>query len=351
MFEKDCENWLTNQSGGRAFLTPSCTSALELACRISIREGDEVLVPSFSFPSCSNAVILAGGVPVYVDVEGDTLNMNPWHLARSVTGKTKAVMPLHYAGNPCDMDSIREFADQYGLYVIEDAAQCIGNWTLKGHFGCISFHATKNVECGEGGAIVVAPEMVEEAELLRDCGTTKAKYRRGESAGYDWLGVGYSCLMSPDLTDILWGQLERLPEITQKRLKAWGVYFRHIEAPKAKVSGNGHIFWFLSEKQGEVVKALRAKGVKAATHYEPAHLTQPGRRHGKVYQPIVVSQYVSRRIVRLPTNVSEEEALTISQKVNEVLYEQQRRSVRGIQTPGSEREKEASGAGDQRQAA
>lgn len=350
MFERDCENWLTNRCGGKAFLAPSCTAALELACRLTIKEGDEVLIPSFSFPSCSNAVVLAGGVPVYVDIDPETLNLFPHNLSKSVTGKTKAVMPLHYAGNSCDMVEIKGFSDQYGLYVIEDAAQCIGNWQLTGDFGAISFHSTKNVECGEGGALVVSPEFVDEVELKRDCGTTKARFRKGESTWY-WKDLGYSCLMSADLTDVLWGQFQRIDEITQKRLKAWNVYFNHVDARTSKHSGNGHIFWFLSEKQEEVCQDLRAKGIKAATHYEPAHLTQPGRKYGRVYQPIVVSQYVSKRLVRLPTNVSEEEAFNIAKQVNEVIYEREGRSVRGIQTPGSKRKEETCGAGDQWQAA
>lgn len=349
MFEKDCQDWLTQSCGGGAFLTPSCTAALELACLLTIKPGDEVLVPSFSFPSCSNAVILRGGVPVYVDIDPHTLNMDD--VEKSVTGKTRAVMPLHYAGVSCDMEKIAEIAEQYGLYVIEDAAQCIGNFRLRGHFGCISFHATKNVECGEGGAIIVSPEFVEEVELVRDCGTTKAKYRRGESSGYDWLAVGSSCLMSSDLSDILWGQFQRIDEITQIRLKAWRTYERLVQAPKASYEGNGHIFWFLTENQQSVLSGLRSRSVKASQHYEPAHLTPTGMRYGRVYQPITISQYISKRIVRLPTDVTEEEAVQISHKVNEVLYEREGRSVRGVETPGSKREEEACGAGDQREAA
>ena len=253
------EQWLAEHCGGRSFLTPSCTASLELSCRLVLSPGDEVIVPSFSFPSCSNAVILAGGVPVYVDIDPQTLSLSDF--SKSITPRTKAVMPLHYAGVSCD--EVLELARPHGLWVIEDAAQCIGNWKLSGDLGCISFHSTKNVECGEGGALVVSPRLVEEAELMIDCGTTKAKYRRGESDGYDWLGVGTSCLLSPYLRERLMEQFLRVQEITDRRVRAWRVYNKLINAFKASKEGNGHIFWFLTRKQREVIEKLRKVGVKA----------------------------------------------------------------------------------------
>lgn len=293
-----------------------------------IRPGDEVILPSFCFPSCANAVVLRGGVPVFVDIRCDTLNLDLDSVEEALGPKTKAVLPIHYAGVSCE-PGIFDLKDR-GLYVIEDAAQCIGNWTLKGDVGCISFHSTKNVQCGEGGVILVKPQYEEQVELLRDCGTTKAKFRRGESDGYDWLGVGSSYLMSEYTANALEENLEHLAIQTHLRQKAWSVYKRLVQAPHAQKLGNGHIFWFLTDNQREVIRALRERGVKAASHYEAAHLTQVGRKYGRSVDCKNAS-YIASRIVRLPTNVSESEAVSISNVVNEVLYD-----FRRVQAQGSE---------------
>jgi dTDP-4-amino-4,6-dideoxygalactose transaminase len=331
-----CEEELS-KLGGRAFLVPSCTAALELSCLLFIRPGDEVVVPSFCFPSCANSVILRGGVPVFCDVRPDDLNLDLDSVEEAITSRTKAILPILYSGVPIDPE-IYSLAERRGLYVIEDAAQAIGNWTLKGDTGCISFHSTKNIECGEGGALIVQDRYFEEVELLRDCGTTKAKFKRGESDGYEWLGVGSSYLISEHQAKYLETQLQGVKEVTEKRRRAWAVYATHIKAPHASRIGNGHIFWFLVDDQRGVITKLREKGLKAASHYEPGHLTPVGRKYGRSVE-VCVATDVSRRIVRLNTNVSEEEALVNSQIVNEVLND-----FRRIQTQRSQPSQEALGA-------
>lgn len=301
-----CEKHLSEICGGVAYLAPSCTAALELACLLLIKPGDEVILPSFTFPSAANAVILRGGVPVFVDSRMDTLNIDEERIEEAITSKTKAILPIHYAGVVANMERINQIADAYGLWVIEDAAQAIGNWKVTGHVGCLSFHETKNVKCGEGGALIVRdPQLIEQFEIARDCGTTKAKWRRGESSTWDWISVGQSALMSEHCAKVLEPQLERLDEITESRLRVWDVYNKWIEE---RLRSNGHIYWFMADR--------KSIDVPLSSHYEAAHLTDIGRRYGRVGGKIVNAQRIASRIARPSMNVTPTEAMEIAKRIH-----------------------------------
>src|SRR3990167_3751696 len=205
-FEK-CESWLSRECGGTAFLVPSATAGLEIACRLVISPGDEVIVPSFSHPSCSNSVILAGGIPVYADVSRETLNLDEGTVWGSLSPRTKAIMPIYYGGVSCGMEWLNDICSQRGLTLIEDAAHCIGNWKLGGEFGVISFHSTKNVGVGEGGVLVVYEEFREKTEVFRDLGADRAGMMRGDRGFYSHVSLGTSGRMSSNLGQLLWPQL------------------------------------------------------------------------------------------------------------------------------------------------
>ena len=311
-----CERLLSDICGGVAYLTPSCTAALELACLLMIERGDEVIMPSFTFPSTANAVILRGGVPVFVDSRMDTLNIDEERIYEAITPKTKAILPIHYAGVVANMERINQIAESHGLWVIEDAAQAIGNWKVSGHVGCLSFHETKNVKCGEGGAIVIKdPQLIERFEIARDCGTTKAKWRRGESSTWDWISVGQSALMSEHCAKVLEPQLGNLEEITEARLRVWDAYARGIDGAVSR--SNGHIYWFLSKDR----KTLRERvSVPLSSHYEAAHLTETGKRFGRAGGKITNAQKISSQITRPPMNVTVSEAVSIASRINMELH-------------------------------
>jgi dTDP-4-amino-4,6-dideoxygalactose transaminase len=311
-----CEKLLEDICGGVAFLTPSCTAAIELSCLLLIKPGDEVIMPSFTFPSAANAVILRGGVPVFVDSRMDTLNIDEERIEEAITPRTKAILPIHYAGVVADMERINQIADAHGLWVIEDAAQAIGNWKVTGHVGCLSFHDTKNVKCGEGGALIVrSPDLVERFEIARDCGTTKAKWRRGETSTWDWISVGQSALMSEHCAKVLEPQLEHLDAITQERLDVWNVYNERIDARKRS---NGHIYWFLSEDRKKLKERLG--DIRLSSHYEAAHLTDTGRQYGRVGGQILNTQRIAAQITRPPMNVTPSEALEISRRISTEIH-------------------------------
>lgn len=274
-------------------------------------------MPDFLFPSLANAVILRGGVPVFVDVNPEDLNLDVAKVGLALSGKTRAIAPIHYAGVPAAMDEINRVAGEGGLWVVEDAAQAVGNWRLSGDFGCVSFHETKNLGLGEGGCLVVPERLAEAVELLVDCGTTKARWRRGEASGYDWLGVGTSALMSPRLIPELGEKFSRLSEITASRVKSWKVYAEAIDLPCASRPGNGHIFWFLTPRRDEVKAELARRGVRAASHYEAASTTAVGRRYGRSVG-ITHAPRIAAQILRLPTDVDEARAAEIADIVNEV---------------------------------
>lgn len=321
-FVARCEQFLWERHGARCWLTPSATAGLELSMlALDLRPGDEVVIPSFSFPSCSNAVLLRGATPVYVDIDPLTLNLDPSLVFAALTPRTKALVALHYAGVSCDMGALRSLCSAHDIAIVEDAAQCVGAWSLTGDFGVLSFHATKNVECGEGGALFCSPQWVERVERLRNCGFIQGPKR--------WVEVGQSCLLGEPAARALWASLERVDELNEHRRRIWGLYSRRVKAVvKASVVGNGHIFWMLAFNRDGLIARLKAEGIAAASHYEAAHLCPPAvraRRSGS----LVVSEHVASHIVRLPTDVSETEALRIVGVVNSLLIGESHETVTG----------------------
>ena len=310
MNSKWCEQFLEKECNGKALLVPSCTAALELASFLLLRPQDEVILPSWAFPSCANAIIMRGAVPVFVDVDVN-LNISPSKIIAAITPKTKAIMVIHYAGVMADMDRINTIAKAHGLYVIEDAAQAIGNWKLTGDIGCLSFHYTKNVDCGQGGAFLTAdPDLWERAKIAAHCGTDKLKFYSGYQDYYSWLGVGSQYVMSEYQADVLRERLERLDEITEHRKKIWDIYSSNVSAGNAaKVRGNGHIFWFEMPDKWEWLKRMRQFGVGVTSHFDALHMTKPGREFGRASGPIHNATRAMQTLVKLNTGVSEDAAL------------------------------------------
>ena len=300
------ENWLSEECGGKALLVPSCTAALEAAFLLSDVRGREVILPSFAYPTCASSIIRAGGTPVFVDIELETLCIDLEKAQDAISVETQAVLPIWYAGvsNP----NVGLLAEAFGISMVEDAAQCIGNFKLQGNFGCISFHHTKNIGCGEGGALIVRDDE-ELARTICACGTTRWKDRKK----WEWEEVGSSFLMAEPLKKILWAELHNLSYVTEKRLKVWKVYRDNIEATfKASKPGNGHIFWFLSDHREKLFSAIP----ELVGHYTPLHLTKPGLKYGRVHGLLGNSVYAAKRLVRPPMNVTEEEAFRISERIN-----------------------------------
>lgn len=312
-----CETFLEKECApyGKVFMTPSCTSALELASLMILEPGDEVILPSYAFPSCANAIILRGAVPVFVDVDREHL-ISTLDIASAITEKTKAIMVLHYAGAVCEMPPILELAERFGLYVIEDAAQAIGNWEVFGDFGALSFHYTKNIECGQGGALIVNnAQFIDKAEMTLQCGTDKARMYRGEQNFYSWLDVGTQQIMSEHLAKRLYDQLEQLNEITAQRQLIWNMYHDACTGVplKAEREGNGHFFWFYKTDKWDYMQRMIQGGIKISSHYEALHNTVPGKKYGRVGGSIVQSLMAEKFLVKLDTSVSKEDALVNSE--------------------------------------
>jgi dTDP-4-amino-4,6-dideoxygalactose transaminase len=322
-FTKRCQALLESHTGTpRALLTNSGTAALELAGLLcDIQPGDEVIMPSYTFTSTANAFVLRGAVPVFVDIRPDTLNLDETLIEAAITPRTKAIVPVHYAGVGCDMDAILEIAARHGLLVIEDASQAF-DASYRGkplgtfaQLGIISFHETKTVVCGEGGALFVNdPALAERAEIIREKGTNRTAFFRGAVDRYTWVDVGSSFLPSDILAAVLLGQLESADELTPRRHNLWDRYhigFADLEtagllrrpAVPAECGHNAHIYWILLqslEARRHVIDELQASGIQAVFHYVPLHSSPAGRRFGRPAGPLSVTDYVSDRIVRLP---------------------------------------------------
>lgn len=322
-FTHKCHAWLEEHVGCRkALLTPSCTAALEMAAILAdIRPGDEVILPSYAFVSTANAFVLRGGVPLFVDIRPDTLNIDERRISEAVTERTKAIVPVHYAGVGCEMDTIMEIADKYGLLVVEDAAQGIlAGYRGRplgsiGHLAAFSFHETKNVSCGEGGALLINdPRFVDRAEIVREKGTDRSRFLRGQVDKYTWVDIGSSYLPSELNAAVLWAQLEQAGEITARRRQIWSYYhsqFRDLEeAGKARrpivpaeCAHNAHSYHLqvgnLSQRD-QLIAGLKAQGIGAAFHYVPLHDSPAGGRYGRTQGTLPVTREVSDRLVRLP---------------------------------------------------
>ncbi len=343
-FTKKCQLWLQNYLGcHKVLLTHSCTAALEMSAILAdIQPGDEVIMPSYTFVSTANSVVLRGGIPVFVDIRPDTLNLDETKVEAAITPKTKAIFPVHYAGVGCEMDSLLALAKSYNLAVIEDAAQAFGagyKGKPLGSFGnlaAFSFHATKNVVSGEGGALIVNdPELVERAEIIWEKGTNRSKFFRGQVDKYTWVDIGSSYLPSELVAAFLFAQLEKSELITQRRLEIWRHYHdacadleaqRKIERTSIPndCQPNAHIYYFLVkdlEVRTKVLSFLKENGVQATFHYVPLHSAPAGRKYGRVAGDMSVTEDIADRIVRLPMSASltHEEADYIMSLVFQVL--------------------------------
>jgi dTDP-4-amino-4,6-dideoxygalactose transaminase len=320
-YSKRCEALIAATMGRHAMLTPSCTAALEFACVLAdLKPGDEVIVPSFTFSSTANAIVLQGAVPVFVDIRADTLNLDERLVEAAVTPKTRAVLPVHYAGIPAEMDEINSIARRHNLLVIEDAAQAYGS-TYRGRpagalgdMGAFSFHATKNLHCGEGGALVVDERLAERGEIVREKGTNRTKFIRGEIDKYTWVDAGSSYLLNEISAAYLEQQLLHADEVNAERLTSWDKYHAALEELEhagqlrrpivpAHVTGNGHIYYILmptSHDRDALQVKLRAARIQAVSHYEPLHKASAGQRFGRVAGPMMVTDSVAGRLLRLP---------------------------------------------------
>lgn len=322
-FTKRCHQWLEKQSGtAKALLTHSCTAALEMAALLlDIRPGDEIIMPSFTFVSTANAFVLRGGVPVFVDIREDTLNLDEQLIESAITPRTKTIVPVHYAGVACEMDAILEIAQRHGLHVVEDAAQgmmsgykgrALGSI---GTMGALSFHETKNVISGEGGALLVNDSSLAlRAEIIREKGTDRSRFFRGEVDKYTWQEVGSSYLPGEVVAAFLWAQLEEANAITEQRLAQWNRYhsaISHLEKNGVLrrpvvpdwCQHNAHMYYVLLAPEIDrtsVLKELRRNGVDSVFHYVPLHSSPAGLRYGRTNAPLRVTENQSSRLIRLP---------------------------------------------------
>jgi dTDP-4-amino-4,6-dideoxygalactose transaminase len=322
-FTQKCEAWLEKELGiGKALLTTSCTAAIEMAALlIDFEPGDEVIVPAFGFPSTANAFVLRGGKPVFADIRRDTLNLDETQIERHLTARTKAIVPMHYAGVACEMDAIVDLAQKHSLTVIEDNAHGLFakyKGRFLGTFGALSaqsFHATKNFTCGEGGGLLINEErFVRRAEIIREKGTNRAEFFRGEVDKYTWVDLGSSYAPSDILAAFLLAQLQAREEIQTRRRRIWEYYAEHLRdwarrcdaqlpVVPSDTEPSYHIFFVLmktGQERSRLIDHLREAGVQSAFHYVPLHLSQMGSSFGGKRGDCPVSEDASERLLRLP---------------------------------------------------
>lgn len=322
-FTKKCNEWIEKKTGtGKCLLTTSCTHATEMAALLAdIKPGDEVIMPAYTFVSTADGFVLRGATPVFVDIRPDTMNIDENKIEAAITEKTKAIVPVHYAGVSCEMDKIMELARKYNLMVIEDAAQGIMS-TYKGkalgtfgEFGCFSFHETKNFSMGEGGALLIRDQnYVEEAEIIREKGTNRSKFFRGQIDKYTWVNYGSSYLPSDMNAAYLYAQLELADEITEHRLLLWNRYYERLlplaEAGRIELpvipkgcEHNAHMFYIKArdlEERSAFIDFMAKKQIKCVFHYIPLHTAPAGQKFGRFHGEDVYTTKESERLVRLP---------------------------------------------------
>lgn len=323
IFSRRCSAWLERTVGTtRALLTHSCTAALEMAALLcDLGPGDEVIMPSFTFVSTANAVVLRGAVPVFVDIRQDTLNIDECCIEAAITPRTKAIFVVHYAGVACEMDTVMEIARRHSLFVIEDAAQAL-RASYKGRplgsvgdFAAVSFHETKNFISGEGGALLINdPAYVERAEVLREKGTNRGSFLRGEVDKYTWTDIGSSFLPSDIIAAFLWAQFEHAEGLHTRRRMLWDRYdegFRSLEAEglvrrpiiPEDCDHNAHLYYLLlpnSNVRDGLMARLRERGIHAPFHYVPLHSAPAGLKFGRTHGSLQVTEDLSSRLLRMP---------------------------------------------------
>lgn len=322
-FTLRCQEWIEARApGSKALLTHSCTAALEMAAlMLDIKAGDEIIMPSYTFVSTANAFVLRGGVPVFVDIREDTLNLDERLIEAAITSRTRAIAPVHYAGVACEMDTIMAIARQHELKVVEDAAQGVmakykgRSLGAIGDLGAFSFHETKNVISGEGGALLINdPELTTRAEIIREKGTDRSRFYRGEVDKYTWQDIGSSFLPGEIVAAFLWAQLEDAEAITRSRLVMWaryhalledlerdGVIRRPIVPPECQ--HNAHMYYILLNPgvdRQEVLSKFRSQQILPVFHYVPLHQSPGGKKYGRVSGDLLQTVRQSERLIRLP---------------------------------------------------
>jgi dTDP-4-amino-4,6-dideoxygalactose transaminase len=322
-FTKQCHAWLEARTGThKALLTHSCTAALEMAAMlIGIEPGDEVIMPAYTFVSTANAFVLRGAVPVFVDIRADTLNIDETKIAAAITPRTKAIVPVHYAGVACEMDTIMAIARRHRLWVVEDAAQAVMS-TYKGRalgsigdLGAYSFHETKNIISGEGGALLVNhPDLVARAEIIREKGTNRSQFFRGQVDKYTWVDIGSSYLPGEIIAAFLWAQIGEADAITRRRTALWDTYHQGlaglaeaglIERPRIpEACGyNAHLYYILLpdvERRSALIEALKQHDIYAVFHYIPLHTAPAGLSYGRADHALPITDNIAGRLLRLP---------------------------------------------------
>ncbi len=323
VYTKKCNDWIEKKTDAKkCLLTTSCTHALEMSALLAeIQPGDEVIMPAYTFVSTADAFVMRGAVPVFVDIRPDTMNIDENLIEAAITEKTKAIVPVHYAGVACEMDKIMELAKKYNLFVIEDAAQGIMS-TYKGKalgtigdFGCFSFHETKNYSMGEGGALLIQDEKyVESAEIIREKGTNRSKFYRGQIDKYTWVDFGSSYLPSDMNAAYLYAQLEMAEEINEERIACWNRYYENLKplADSGKIElpivpegcvHNAHMFYIKTkdiEERTALIQYLKSKEVMSVFHYIPLHTAPAGKKFGRFHGEDRYTTVESERLTRLP---------------------------------------------------
>lgn len=329
-YTKKCQSFLESNLGvARVLLVHSCTAALEMsALLLDLCPGDEVIMPSYTFVSTANAFALRGVVPVFADINPRTFNLDETKLTGLLSEKTRAIVPVHYAGVSCEMDTINEIAKEHDLKVIEDAAQAIGSkycgssvGTL-GNLGTLSFHETKNIISGEGGALLINdPQLIERAEIIREKGTNRTSFFRGEVDKYTWVDLGSSYLPGEIIAGFLFAQFSKMSEILERRLELWNLYHSHFQSLEEdglinrpyipnECEHNGHIYYIVlkSEDQRDaLIQKLNRNSIQGIFHYIPLHSSPAGKKYGKIKSDLPVTDELSKRLLRLPLWVEMDE--------------------------------------------
>lgn len=336
IYTKKCSAWMEEKTQSpKVLLTTSCTHATEMAALLcDIKPGDEVIMPSYTFVSTADAFVLRGAKAIFVDIRPDTMNINEKLIENAITSKTRAIVPVHYAGVSCEMDEIMRIAKEHNLYVVEDAAQgLMSSYKGKalgtiGDYGCFSFHETKNYSMGEGGALLIADEtQVEAAEILREKGTNRSKFYRGQIDKYTWMNYGSSYLPSELNAAYLWAQLEMADEIYESRMRAWEYYYSelsdmqkagYIELPVIPEGcvHNAHMFYVKAknlEERSQLIQYMNEHEVNCVFHYIPLHSAPAGKKFGEFRGNDVYTTKESERLMRLPMfyGITEEQTETV----------------------------------------